>query len=89
MEKYPELLAVVPSDFVESIADDRIGALNESEVSYCQDQAIIFVSKSGSKQDDALWRIASTVIDPSELVGHTLKPHQRELCGTIACNLLD
>ena len=87
--KYPELLVVVPSDFVEAIADEKIGSLDKSEMSYCRKQAELFTSvDSENKKNDVLWRIASNVIDPSEL-DQTLKPHQRDLCVAIARNILD
>ena len=87
--KYPALLVIVPSDSVESLADDKIGSLDESEMSYCRKQAEWFAkANSEYKQDDVLWRIASNVIDPDEL-DQTLKPRQRELCVAIARNILD
>ena len=87
--KYPELLAVVPSDFMEAIADEKIGSLDQSKMFYCRKQAQLFASANSEyKQDDALWRIASNAIDPDEL-DQILKPHQRQLCVAIARNILD
>jgi hypothetical protein len=89
--KYPDLLVVVPSDFLESVADEKIGLLSESELSYCRKQAEILESTKSlekSKQHaDALWRIASNVIELSQL-GETLTPEQQNLCRAIGRNIL-
>jgi hypothetical protein len=90
LAKHPELLVVVPSSFIESIADEKLGLLTESDKTYCRKQAEILESTtSEDKRNDVLWRIASAVIDPSELIGQTLKPHQRDLCTAIARNILN
>ena len=70
-------------------ADQLISELSSPDRSYCRKQAELFASgNSEDKQDDALWRIASNVIEPWEL-SQTLTSYQRGLCVTIARNLLD